>query len=213
LPKRFLGLVIPARKENTVRKLVIAVVVILLGAVDAAAQVACSPEVDPSACKTMASEWNVALDHMILRGRAISVELLTPAEYGQRVAQIHKEDDALGVRCGGCAPAYSAAPKYQAFDNLWTDDILFLRGPGDRNPFPSKVLVSIEVFADLATDKNGQPVLEDFQNEQGKGQRLVKDHKFHVEKTGGVLNFIVGYFEGMWASYSDFEVRPLKDLK
>ena len=191
----------------------LAVVIFLFGTITANAQVACSPKVESSTCQAVADQWNALLDHVILRGASISVELLTPNEYAQRVVQIHKEDAALGMRCDGCPPAYSGAPKYQAFDNLWTDNILFLREREGRNPFPGKVLVSADVFADIATDKNGQAVLEDFEDDQGKGKRPVMDHKFHVEKASEILNFIAGYFQGMWASYGDSEVMPLKTSK
>jgi len=188
-------------------------VLFLFGTITAKAQVACSPKVESSTCQEVASQWNAVLDHVILRGATISVELLTPNEYVQRVAQVHKEDATLGIRCGGCPPAYSGAPKYQAFDNAWTENIFFLRERDGRNPFPGKVLVSADAFADLAIDKNGHPILEDFENDQGKGKRLVMDHKFHVGKMSEVLQFIAGYFQGMWASYADFEVLPLKNSK
>jgi hypothetical protein len=196
-----------------VKNIPIAVAAALLGTLTANAQVACSPKVESSTCQAVANRWNVALDHMILRGATISVELLAPSEYAQRTAQIRKEDAATGMQCSGCPPAYSGAPKYQAFDNLWTENILFLREPGSRHPFPGKVLVSVEAFANLATDKNGQPILEDFENDQGKGKRPVMDHKFHLEKTREIISFIAGYFQGMSASYSDSEVNPVKDSK
>jgi hypothetical protein len=190
-----------------------AVVIALIGAVPANAQVACSPKVESSTCQAVASQWNGALDHMILRDAIISVEILTPGEYAQRVVQIHQEDAALGTQCVGCPPAYLGAPKYQVFDNLWTENILFLRERHGRNPFPGKILVSSDAFADIATDKNGQPILEDFENDHGKGKRVVMDHKFHVGKANEILEFIAGYFSGLWASYADSEVVPLKDSK
>lgn len=198
---------------GTTRKVVLGVVLVLLGAVDLTAQVACSPEVDASACKTVAIDWDVISDNPALTGGTVSVELVTPAEYAARKAQIRKEDEALGMQCDGCPPSYVGAPKYQEFRNVWSDNILFLRAARSRTPFPSKVLVSMEVFADFATDKNGLPMLEDFQNEQGKGKRPVMDHKFHAEKTLQVLNFIGGYFAGMGGSFFDSEVVPLKDFK
>ena len=67
------------------KKIPLAMVVALFGTITADAQVACSPKVESSTCQTVASQWNAALDHMILRGATISVELLGPNEYAQRV--------------------------------------------------------------------------------------------------------------------------------
>jgi hypothetical protein len=163
-------------------------------AVTANAQVSCSPSVVPQMCKSVADFVNPLLDHTMLQGVRISVEIVSAAEFAKRRDQTQKEDGELGMRCGGCSPAYPGAPKYQEFVNVWDTNLLFLREKDGRGPFPSKVVASSEEFEGI-TFKDG---------------KAVSDGHFAPDRISGFANFISGYYGGLEAAAMDGEVMPLK---
>jgi hypothetical protein len=180
--------------RSDMTKYLLIVLAILSFTAGAKAQVSCSPSVAPQMCKAVADFVNPLLNHTILQGVSISVELLSAEEFNKRRDQIQKEDGDLGMRCGGCSPAYPGAPKYQEFVNVWDTNLLFLREKDGRGPFPTKVVASSEEFEGV-TIKDG---------------KVVSDGHFAPDTISRFASFMSGYYGGLEAAAMDGEVLPLK---
>jgi hypothetical protein len=172
-------------------KTVFAIVSLLLTASACRPQTSCSPSVPTNVCKAVADYTNTLLDHKVLAGTSLSLEVLAPDEFAKRLGRVNKEDEELGLRCGNCPAPYVGAPKYQRFENSWDSKVMFLRPQRTRDPFPKFIVVSTEEFEGIMPDKNG---------------KIVSDGKFDLYNVFQFGRFIGAYYAGMRAVLLDAEV-------
>jgi hypothetical protein len=196
----------------------LAVALLLVATSACQAQTSCSPIVPAETCKAVAETLDHWLDRGFLQGAALSLEVLTPNEFVKRRRAIESEDEASGMAIGGLSLTDAcvgdnkdAGPerrmeliamcdksKYQLFENGWDTNVMFLRPPRTREPFPTTIVVSTEEFED-STDTRGYPATN-------KDGTPALDGKFHKDKVFDLGKFVGAYLQGMRAVFFDSEV-------
>jgi hypothetical protein len=174
-------------------KFAIAVFVVLLFGSGVTAQVSCSPNVSKETCTSVAQDLNIVVDHGVLRGVAIPVELVTPAEYKKRLADTKEQESRELDYAGGIDKAATHPDQFSPFyrhtlANVWSDNITFFRNKPSTN-FVSAILISTEAFDGVET----YPITEG----PGKGGSGVRGNgQFDSSKVYPVGSFIAGYVAG-----------------
>src|SRR5271156_4421993 len=181
-------------------KLAITILGAMLSASGATAQVSCSPNVSKAECAAVAQGLNLVVDHGVLRGVGIPVELVTPAEYKKRLADTKEQESRELGFAGGLDNAASHPNQFSPYfrhslTNIWSDTTTFFRDkPNSR--FVSVILISTEAFEGVEL----YPITEG----PGKGGSGVRsDGHFDRSKVDSVGSFIAGFLAGTMGTMFD----------
>jgi hypothetical protein len=174
------------------------------------AQVTCSALVPARTCKVVSLLANDSLSRLLKS--PVSMEVLSPNEYGKRKAEIRNEDDSTGrFLCDRSVPnpPCPQTQKLQEFYMTWTDNMMFTRDRDSQSSFPSKIIVSTDEFEHVLFDKADCPCI-DTKEKDGKdtltnkyGVVVIKDGvyvldgKLSIDKVNEAMCFIEGYFNGL----------------
>ena len=148
-----------------------------------AAQVSCSPDVKVEVCKGVASNLSPLMDHGVLKGKAITVELVTAKEYKKRMEDLHKDEQAGDIRCADC---FSIVRRHALYNN-YSDNIAFLR-ESTATKLPQRVLISSDVFEGFSIERDA------------KDKVVFKPNgKFDISTVSIASIFITGYIVGCYS--------------
>jgi hypothetical protein len=147
------------------------------------AQVSCSPDVTAEMCKEVAINLSPLMDHGVLKGKAIPVELVTAKEYKKRMEDLQKDELAGDVRCTDC---FSIVRRHALYNN-YSDNIAFLR-ESTATKLPQRVLISSDVFEafSIQRDANDKAVFK-------------PNEKFELSSVSIAATFITGYIIGCYS--------------
>ncbi|MGA7640081.1 MAG: hypothetical protein WCB00_24325 [Candidatus Acidiferrales bacterium] len=180
-------------------KLIIAMFALPLFASGAMGQVSCSPNVSKEMCVAVAEFMTPLLDHGVLHGVAIPMEIVTPAEYAKRLADMKEQEKRELDYAGGLDKAALHTDQFSPYyrhtlTNLWSEDTTFFRDK-PSSPFVSAILVSSVEFegVEAYTITEGA----------GKGTTGFRSNgRFEPKNVYSVGSFIMGYLCGtmgrMW---------------
>lgn len=193
------------------RKILLVLSVFALFATTASGQTRCSPKISPVECSVVADLMK-PLDHQVLPGVSIPVELVTPEEYEKQLADYYEEGkrndenilypackDTQSLKCYEAAREYFAAIPIAGVTHWrvnkarnWTGLSFIRNKPTD--PVPGKILISRD--ACLALGKT-IPIPKTSNQVRFGPPEFDADTIFRLER------YIAGYIDGVISGHFD----------
>jgi hypothetical protein len=123
------------------------------------------------------------MDHGVLKGKAIPVELVTAKEYKKRMEDLQKDELAGDIRCADC---FSIVRRHALYNN-YSDNVTFLR-ESTATKLPQRVLISSDVFEGFSIERDA------------KDKAVFKPNgRFDISTVSITSSFITGYIIGCYS--------------